>query len=58
MRQMHTTRKKTMFDIRRKKNGISDEKKIEQLYQTYKRDMFNTALSILRNRDDAQDAVY
>ena len=46
-----------MFDFLRKRSEISNEKKLEQIYQAYKKYMFSIALSILHDRDDAQDAI-
>lgn len=46
-----------MFSFRNNQNEISNIKKLERLYHLYKQDMFKSAHSILRNRDDAQDVV-
>ena len=46
-----------MFDFHTRRDENKKISKLEKLYQVYKEEMFNMAISILHNREDAQDVV-
>lgn len=46
-----------MFDFHTRRDENTNVLKLEKLYQAYKEEMFNMAISILHNREDAQDVV-